>query len=46
MLEASRNAAVALAVRDLISLAQFEHLYAPFRQLIPLASLEQLVSLD
>jgi hypothetical protein len=46
MLEASRNAAVALAVRDLISPAQFEHLYAPFRLLIPLASLEPPVSLD
>jgi hypothetical protein len=46
MLEASRNAAVALAVRDLISPAQFEHLYRPFRILIPLASLEQAATLD
>ena len=46
MLEASRNAAVALAVRDLISPSQFEHLYRPFRLLIPLASLEQPATLD
>ena len=46
MLEASRNAAVALAVRDLITLEQFDHLYKPFRHLIPLDSLEQLATLD
>ena len=40
MIEASRNAAVALAVRDLISRDQFDHLYGPFRLVIPLDSLE------
>jgi hypothetical protein len=40
MIEASRNAAVALAVRDLISIAQFEELYSPFDVLIPVDSLE------
>jgi hypothetical protein len=40
MLEASRNAAVALAVRDLISTDQFDNLYAPFLVAIPLESLE------
>ena len=38
MVEASRNAAVALAVRDLISAAQFDYLYRPFRAVIPLGS--------
>ena len=40
MLDASRNAAVALAVRDLISKAQFDHLYLPFLVVIPLETLE------
>jgi hypothetical protein len=40
MLDASRNAAVALAVRDLISKSQFDHLYRPFLDVIPLESLE------
>ena len=40
MLEASRNAAVALAVRDLISRDQFEVLYGPFMEAIPIESLE------
>jgi hypothetical protein len=39
MLEASRNAAVALAVRDLISRDQFDLLYAPFLLAIPIESL-------
>ena len=46
MIEASRNAAVALAVRDLISREQFDHLYLPFRKVIPLESLEVPPSLD
>jgi len=46
MIEASRNAAVALAVRDLISLEQFDHLYLPFKLVIPLASLEVPLTLD
>jgi hypothetical protein len=46
MLEASRNAAVALAVRDLISREQFDDLYRPFRVLIPLDSLELPTTLD
>jgi hypothetical protein len=46
MLEASRNAAVALAVRDLISQAQFDVLYAPFLNAIPIDSLEGPVELD
>jgi hypothetical protein len=40
VLEASRNAAVALAVRDLISRDQFDILYAPFLVAIPIDSLE------
>ena len=40
MLDASRNAAVALAVRDLISKTQFDQLYRPFLEVIPLDSLE------
>jgi hypothetical protein len=46
MLEASRNAAVALAVRDLISRSQFEQLYEPFLNAIPLESLETPPDLD
>ena len=46
MLEASRNAAVALAVRDLISREQFEALYAPFLAAIPPESLERSPTLD
>jgi hypothetical protein len=46
MLEASRNAAVALAVRDLISAEQFDLLYAPFMGAIPIASLEMPTHLD
>jgi hypothetical protein len=46
MIEASRNAAVALAVRDLISRDQFDHLYGPFRLVIPLDSLEMPPRLD
>jgi hypothetical protein len=46
MLEASRNAAVALAVRDLISRTHFEQLYEPFLQAIPLESLETPPNLD
>jgi hypothetical protein len=46
MLEASRNAAVALAVRDLISRTQFDLLYRPFLLAIPLESLEAPKRLD
>jgi hypothetical protein len=46
MVEASRNAAIALAVRDLISSDQFEHLYRPFMLAIPVDSLEVVPSLD
>ncbi|HVC77983.1 MAG TPA: hypothetical protein VND96_15830 [Candidatus Micrarchaeaceae archaeon] len=46
MLEASRNAAVALAVRDLISQEQFDVLYAPFLIAIPIESLEAPAELD
>jgi hypothetical protein len=46
MLDASRNAAVALAVRDLISRVQFDQLYQPFLIAIPLASLEAPPNLD
>jgi hypothetical protein len=46
MLEASRNAAVAIAVRDLISREQFEILYAPFLMTIPIESLELPPTLD
>lgn len=46
MLEASRNAAVALAVRDLISPDQFSLLYAPFSQAIPVESLDAQPNLD
>jgi hypothetical protein len=46
MLVASRNAAVALAVRDLISSEQFDHLYRPFLLVIPVDSLDGPPSLD
>jgi hypothetical protein len=46
MIEASRNAAVALAVRDLISPDQFDHLYRPFIGAIPLESLDEPSTLD
>jgi hypothetical protein len=46
MLEASRNAAVALAVRDLISGDQFDVLYGPFVEAIPIDSLETSPMLD
>ena len=46
MLEASRNAAVALAVRDLISGDQFDVLYGPFVEAIPIESLETSPTLD
>jgi hypothetical protein len=46
MLDASRNAAVALAVRDLISGTQFDQLYRPFLVVIPLESLETPTTLD
>ena len=46
MLDASRNAAVALAVRDLISRAQFDDLYQPFLIAIPLESLDAPPNLD
>jgi pyruvate/2-oxoglutarate/acetoin dehydrogenase E1 component len=46
MIEASRNAAVALAVRDLITRDQFNHLYRPFRRVIPPDSLDLPPNLD
>ncbi len=46
MVDASRNAAVALAVRDLISRTQFDQLYGPFLIVIPLESLEAAPNLD
>lgn len=46
MLEASRNAAVALAVRDLISRDQFDVLYGPFLKTIPIETLETPPTLD
>jgi hypothetical protein len=46
MLEASRNASVALAVRDMISLEQFADLYRPFAIAIPVESLDGLVGVD
>jgi hypothetical protein len=46
MLELSRNAAVALAVRDLISREQFDDLYRPFNLAIPVDSLEAPPELD
>jgi hypothetical protein len=46
MLEASRNASVALAVRDMISDAQFDDLYRPFKTAIPVESLDGVVGVD
>jgi hypothetical protein len=46
MVDASRNAAVALAVRDLISISQFDQLYLPFLTVIPLESLETPTTFD
>jgi hypothetical protein len=46
MLEASRNASVALAVRDMISRDQFIDLYRPFETAIPIDSLEGVVGVD
>jgi hypothetical protein len=46
MLEASRNASVALAVRDMISHDQFSDLYRPFEAAIPIESLEGVVGVD
>lgn len=46
MIEASRNAAVALAVRDLISADQFDNLYGPFKLVIPPDSLDMPPTLD
>jgi len=46
MIEASRNAAVALAVRDLISTDQFDQLYRPFKLVIPPDSLDVPLTLD
>jgi hypothetical protein len=46
MLEASRNASVALAVRDMISHDQFDDLYRPFEAAIPIDSLEGVVGVD
>jgi hypothetical protein len=46
MLEASRNASVALAVRDMISLEQFDDLYRPFATAIPVESLNGAVGVD
>jgi hypothetical protein len=46
MLEASRNASVALAVRDMISLEQFDDLYRPFATAIPVESLDGVIGID
>jgi pyruvate/2-oxoglutarate/acetoin dehydrogenase E1 component len=46
MLEASRNASVALAVRDMISREQFDHLYSPFALVIPVDSLDSALGID
>jgi hypothetical protein len=46
MLEASRNASVALAVRDMITHEQFDHLYSPFSGVIPLDSLDGALASD
>jgi len=46
MMEESRNAAVALAVRDLISTDQFDQLYRPFKLVIPPDSLDVPLTLD
>jgi hypothetical protein len=46
MIEATRNASVALAVRDMISREQFDHLYRPFAIAIPVESLDGAVGVD
>ncbi|HXN80316.1 MAG TPA: hypothetical protein VN869_05370 [Steroidobacteraceae bacterium] len=46
MLEASRNASVALAVRDMISHDQFTDLYRPFETAIPIESLDGVIGVD
>ena len=46
ILEASRNASVALAVRDMITREQFDHLYGPFARAIPLDSLDDVLVSD
>lgn len=46
MLEASRNASVALAVRDMITREQFDHLYGPFSRVIPIDSLDGALASD
>lgn len=46
MLEASRNASVALAVRDMITSEQFDHLYGPFARVIPIDSLDEVLVSD
>jgi hypothetical protein len=46
MLEASRNASVALAVRDMITHEQFDHLYGPFSRAIPVDSLDGALAAD
>jgi hypothetical protein len=46
MIEASRNASVALAVRDMISHEQFADLYRPFSAAIPVESLDGAVGVD
>jgi pyruvate/2-oxoglutarate/acetoin dehydrogenase E1 component len=46
MLEASRNASVALAVRDMITREQFDHLYGPFSRVIPIGSLDGALASD
>lgn len=46
MLEASRNASVALAVRDMISREQFDNLYSPFALVIPVDSLDGVLGID
>jgi hypothetical protein len=46
MIEATRNASVALAVRDMISRDQFDHLYRPFAIAIPVESLDGALGVD
>ncbi|HEV2036760.1 MAG TPA: hypothetical protein VGU71_21625 [Candidatus Dormibacteraeota bacterium] len=46
MIEASRNASVALAVRDMITREQFDHLYGPFSRAIPIDSLDDVLVRD
>jgi hypothetical protein len=46
MLDASRNASVALAVRDMITREQFDHLYGPFSAVIPVDSLDRALASD